>query len=297
MTDKSAKNIAASVRQRLLNLRHKKGEDYNALLTQYAIERFLYRLSKSSLVSRFVLKGAMLIRAWSGELHRPTKDLDFLGQGESTSDAVAEMVCQILQTPVPDDGLIFNVDTVVAAEIREEPPYGGIRVKLVAMLGNARIPMQIDVGFGDVITPEASIRTFPTLLDMSEPELWMYPLESVVAEKLETAVTLGMTNSRMKDYYDLLVIFRTYPMSDDTLAQAIVATFNRRQTELPDVLPPGLSDAFGEDDRVQRLWGAFLRRLQLDDAPIDFAEVVSRVRDRIWPVVIQAGRSKQKHTR
>jgi predicted nucleotidyltransferase component of viral defense system len=297
MTDKSAKNIAASVRQRLLNLRHKKGEDYNGLLTQYAIERFLYRLSKSSLASRFVLKEAMLIRAWSGELHRPTKDLDLLGQGESTPDAVAEMVCKILQTPVPDDGLIFDADTVVAAEIREEQPYGGIRVKLVAMLGNARIPMQIDVGFGDVITPEASVRTFPTLLDMSEPELWMYPLETVVAEKLEAAVTLGMTNSRMKDYYVLLVIFRAYPISDDTLAQAIAATFNRRQTELPDVLPPGLSDAFGNDDRVQRLWGEFLRRLQLDDAPIDFAEVVSRVRDRIWPVVVQAGRVNQKHTR
>ena len=148
--------------------------------------------------------------------------------------------------------------------------------------------MQIDVGFGDVITPAASVRAFPTLLNMSEPELRMYPPETVVAEKLEAAVTLGMTNSRMKDYYDLLVIFRTCLMSDDTLAQAIAATFNRRHTGLPDVLPPGLSDGFGADDRVQRLWREFLRRLQLDDVPIDFAEVVSSVRDRIWPVIVQA---------
>ena len=149
---------------------------------------------------------------------------------------------------------------------------------------------------GDVITPEASVRPFPTLLDMDEPELRMYPPETVVAEKLEAAVTLGMANSRMKDYYDLLVIFRTYVLSDRALAQAIAATFNRRQTGLPDVLPPGLSEDFGEDGRVQRLWREFLRRLQVDDVPINFAEVVSIVRDRIWPVMVQARRVKHDQT-
>lgn len=288
MTDKPTKNVAASVRQRLLNHSRASGENYNALLTQYAIERFLYRLSKSDLAERFVLKGAMLFRVWSGALHRPTKDLDLLGQGESTPAAVAEAVRQVLATPVPDDGLTFDAETVAAAEIREEQEYGGIRVKLVAMLGSARIPMQIDVGFGDAITPAAKVRSYPTLLGQEAPRLRMYPPETVVAEKLEAAVARGMTNSRMKDYYDLLVIFRTYDLADGNLAKAIAATFRRRQTALPDEVPPGLSNAFGADEVAQRLWREFLRRLRIDDAPVDFAEVVQLVREHIWPVMVEA---------
>lgn len=290
MTDKSGKNTAASVRQRLLNLRQAEGGDYNALLTEYAVERFLYRLSKSKLAERFVLKGAMLFRVWSGQLHRPTKDLDLLGKGESTPAKVADAVREIAQTPVPDDGLTFDHDSLAAAEIREEQAYGGIRVKLVAMLGNARIPMQIDVGFGDAITPAAKVRSYPTLLDQDAPQLWMYPPETVVAEKLEAAVTRGMTNSRMKDFYDLLVIFRIYDLATDSLANAIAATFRCRQTALPDEVPPGLSDAFGEDEVVQRLWREFLRRQRIDDAPDDFTQVVQFVRTWIWPAMVEARR-------
>ena len=154
MKDKGDRNVAASVRQRLLNLSRARGADYNALLAQYAIERFLYRLSKSALVDRFVLKGAMLFRVWAADLHRPTKDLDLLGFGDPTPDAVADAVRQIVGTVVEDDGLRFDPATVTAAEIREEQEYGGIRAKLVAMLGDARIPMQIDVGFGDTIVPQ-----------------------------------------------------------------------------------------------------------------------------------------------
>ena len=290
MTDRPVKNISASVRQRLLNLRQAKREDYNALLTQYAIERFLYRLSKSDLAERFVLKGAMLFRVWSGALHRPTKDLDLLGYGERSPAAVTKAVRQVIAIHVADDGLVFDSDSVTASEIREEQEYGGIRVKLVAMLGNARIPMQIDVGFGDAITPEAAVRPYPTLLDTDAPELRMYPPETVVAEKLEAAVALGMTNSRMKDYYDLLVIFRTYELADESLARAIAATFQRRQTPLPEDVPPALSDEFGSDETVQRLWREFLRRLQIEDAPSDFSEVVANVRHWVWPVITQAKR-------
>ena len=290
MTDKPVKNVAASVRHRLMNLRRTRGEDYNTLLTQYAIERFLYRLSKSNLVDRFILKGAMLFRVWAGTLHRPTRDLDLLGYGEGTPAAVVEAVRRVIATPVGDDGLVFDPDSVTANEIREEQEYGGIRVKLVAMLGNARIPMQIDVGFGDAITPEAPTGSYPTLLDTDAPELRMYPPETVVAEKLEAAVALGMTNSRMKDYYDLLVIFRTYELADDGLARAIAATFQRRQTPLPEDVPPALSDEFGSDETPQRLWREFLRRLQIEDAPSDFGEVVANVRRRVWPVVTLAKR-------
>jgi predicted nucleotidyltransferase component of viral defense system len=290
MTDRPAKNIAASVRQRLMNLRQARGEDYNALLTQYAIERFLYRLSKSDLAGRFVLKGAMLFRVWEGSLHRPTKDLDLLGQGDATPAAVASAVRQVIATPVEDDGLAFAPDSINAAEIREEQEYGGIRVKMIASLGNARIPMQIDVGFGDAVTPEAPAREYPSLLGMNAPRLRMYPPETVVAEKLETAVTLGMTNSRMKDYYDLLVILRSYDLDDQVLARAVAATFKRRRTELPSRLPVGLSDEFGNDAAAQRLWREFLRRLRIEDAPADLQETVTRLRERLWPVIQQAGK-------
>jgi hypothetical protein len=290
MTQKRTRNVAASVRQQLLNLRRTKNEDYNAILTQFVIERFLYRLSKSPLSRQFVLKGAMLFRAWSGELHRPTKDLDLLGTGEPWPDAVANAVQQIIATKVSDDGLTFLADTVLATEIRGLQEYGGVRVKLTAMLGTARLPMQLDVGFGDAITPEPSVQAFPTLLEMDRPKLRMYPVETVVAEKCEAVVILGMANSRMKDFYDLWVIFRSYEPSDDVMVLAIAATFKCRQTELPIELPIGFSDEFGQDATVQRLWQEFLRRLQIDDVPASLAEVISSVRDRIWPIMVQARR-------
>jgi predicted nucleotidyltransferase component of viral defense system len=288
MTNRPAKNLSASVRQRLLNLRQTMGEDYNALMTQYAIERFLYRLSKSELAGNFILKGAMLFRVWSATRYRPTRDLDLLGQGEATPEAVADAIRQIIATPVEDDGLSFVPESVTTAVIREDQEYEGIRARLVAMLGDARIPMQIDVGFGDAVTPEAVVQIYPTLLGMNAPHLRMYPPETVVAEKLEAAVTLGMTNSRMKDYYDVLAILRTYDPAEEVLAKAIAATFNRRKTDLPTEVPLGLSDDFGNDPAACRLWSEFLRRLQLKDAPADFSEVVAAIRQRVWPVMVQA---------
>ena len=292
MTEKPVKNIAASVRQRLMNLRETQGEDYNALLTQYAIERFLYRLSKSELAEHFVLKGAMLFRVWSGTLHRPTRDLDLLGGGDPTPSAVLDSVRQILSVPVEDDGLTFDPSTVEALEIREEQEYGGIRVKLVALLGNARIPMQIDVGFGDAITPEAKVQPYPTLLGMEAPRLRMYPPETVIAEKVEAMITLGMTNSRLKDYFDLLVLLRDDVLTEESVVNAIVATFQRRQTPLPSEVPPGLSDEFGTDGKAKCLWQEFLRRMQLDDMSFDFAAVVAELRDRIWPILVRARERK-----
>ena len=292
MTERPARNVAVSVRQRLLNLRETQGGDYNALLTQYAIERFLYRLSKSEFAEHFVLKGAMLFRVWSGALHRLTKDLDLLGRGDPTPNAVADTIRRVIAAPVEDDGLTFDPSSLEAREMREEQEYGGIRVKLVALLGNARIPMQIDVGFGDAITPEAQIRSYPTLLGMDAPRLRMYPPETVVAEKVEAAVTLGMTNSRMKDYFDLLVLLRDVDLGDESLANAMVATVQRRQTSLPHGIPPGLSDEFGTDERARRLWREFIRRMQLDDVPADFAAVVAELRDRIRPILVRARNRK-----
>lgn len=288
MKETSGKNVAASVRQRLLNLRETEGGDYNALLTQYAIERFLYRLFKSELAEHFVLKGAMLFRAWSGTLHRPTKDLDLLGLGDPSPNAVADTIRQVIAAPVEDDGLAFDPSSLEPREIREEQEYGGIRVRLVALLGNARIPMQIDVGFGDAITPAPQVRPYPTLLGMDAPHVRMYPPETVVAEKVEAAVTLGMINTRMKDYFDLLALLRDERLTDKSVVDVVVATFQRRQTPLPEEIPPGLSDGFGTDERAQRLWRQFFRRMQLDEPPADFAAVVTELRNRLWPLLVRA---------
>ncbi|NOZ55522.1 MAG: nucleotidyl transferase AbiEii/AbiGii toxin family protein [Calditrichaeota bacterium] len=288
MKEKSVTNVAASVRQRLLNLRQAKGGDFNALLTQYAIERFLYRLSKSSLADKFVLKGAMLFRVWAEDLFRPTKDLDLLGFGEPSPDQAAASIKSILSTPVPDDGLIFDADSLVAVEIREQQEYGGIRVKFTARLGNARILMQVDIGFGDVVTPQAQRRQFPSLLGQEAPELQMYPPESVVSEKLEAIISLGIANSRMKDFYDLLLIFRLYELEDHALAQAIAGTFNRRQTALPAHLPVGLSDEYGNDPMAQQRWAEFMRRLHITDAPKNLVEVIDTIRGRMWQVIQDA---------
>ena len=290
MTKKPVSNVGASVRQRLLNLRDKTGEDFNALLTQFAIERFLYRLSQSSLADRLVLKGAMLFRVWSGSLHRPTKDVDLLGFGEPTPAAVAAMIRRIITATVEDDGIMFDENAVLAEEIRENDDYGGIRATFTAILDTAIIPLQVDVGFGDAITPAAEERMYPVLVGMAAPELLMYPVETVVAEKLEAAVKLGMINSRMKDFYDLLVIFRAFPYDDGTLAHAIAGTFARRGTPLPRTVPPGLSDDFGSDPAANRLWREFLKRMQLVNEPTDFAEVIRTVRERLWPTIMAAGR-------
>ena len=290
MTKKPVSKGGASVRQRLLNLRDRNGEDFNALLTQFAIERFLYRLSQSSLSDRFVLKGAMLFRVWAGSLHRPTKDVDLLGFGEPTPDSVTTMVSQIIATTVEDDGITFDEDSVQAEEIRENDDYGGIRATFTAKLDTAIVPLHVDVGFGDAITPAAEDRTYPTLVGMAAPKLRMYPVETVIAEKLEAAVKLGMVNSRMKDFYDLLVIFRRFPYDEATLTRAIVETFARRGTPLPRTVPPGLSDDFGGDPTANRLWRGFLKRMQLANEPADFVAVVRTVRDRLWPTIMAAGR-------
>ncbi|MEX0670256.1 MAG: nucleotidyl transferase AbiEii/AbiGii toxin family protein, partial [Pirellulales bacterium] len=258
MTKKPVSNVGASVRQRLLNVRDKMGEDFNALLTQFAIERFLYRLSRSSFSDRFVLKGAMLFRVWSGSLHRPTKDVDLLGFGEPTPASVASMMREIISTAVEDDGITFDEGSVQAEEIREKDDYGGIRATFTATLDKAIIPLQVDVGFGDAITPGAEEHTYPVLVGMAAPKLRMYPVETVIAEKLEAAVKLGMINSRMKDFYDLLVIFRRFPYDEGTLARAIAETFARRGTPLPRVVPQGLSDEFGSDPTANRRWREFL---------------------------------------
>lgn len=279
----STPNAAASVRQRLLNRSRETGEDYNLLLTRFGNERLLYRIGASPHADRFVLKGAMLFAAWTGMPHRPTRDLDLLGRGDPSPGAVADLIraaCE--RAPEQDDGLRFDAAAIVAHEIREAQEYGGVRVAVPATLGNARVPLRVDVGFGDVITPPARPLTYPTLLpDLPPPVLAAYPPETVVAEKVQAIVELGMANTRLKDFFDVWLLLRDFDLSGEALAAAIRATFARRRTPLPIATPTALSDAFARDDVKRAEWSAFVRRAGLADTAPSLDQVVTALRERL----------------
>jgi predicted nucleotidyltransferase component of viral defense system len=275
--------VAASIHQRLLNLSRSRREDFNLILTHYAIERLLYRLARSEYAQRFVLKGALLFAIWRGRLHRPTRDLDLLGYGDSSAERLTELFKRICLVSVEADGLIFDPETVQVTEIREAQEYGGQRVHLVATLGRARIPLQIDIGFGDVVAPGAEEVEYPTLLKLPAPRLGVYPKEAVIAEKLHAMVTLGILNSRMKDFYDVWTMSQTFPFDGQRLCRAIRSTFDQRRTEIPQTTPVALTAEFGLlPDKVTQ-WMAFLGRGQLDVGDVEFVQVIDELRDFLLP--------------
>lgn len=271
------RNIAASVRQRLLNHARETGEDFQRVLDRYAVERFLYRLSLSQWSEQFLLKGAMLFLTWDEFPHRPTRDLDLLGFGSPEIVMIEEIFRKIIGTNVEDDGIVFDGSSVRAGAIREDALYDGIRIKVSGSLAGAQIALQIDVGFGDAVTPGPMPVLFPTLLDFPAPGLYAYPVETVVAEKFEAIVVLGMQNSRMKDFFDLWTIARSASLEGATAARAIRATFERRQTPVPTELPLGLSDEFALDAGKRIQWKAFLRKNRFDNVP-DLEGVLALVR-------------------
>ena len=257
---KSPKDIGASVRARLLRLARERGEDFQLVLTRYANERLLYRLASSEHASRFVLKGAALFTIWTGEPHRATRDVDLLGFGDPSEEHIRSVFAEVLAVEVDDDGVRFDATALDVGPIRGEQDYGGVRIVLTAQVTSAKVRLQVDVGFGDAITPDAVNVDFPPLLDFPAPNLRAYPRETVVAEKLEAMVKLGQANSRMKDFYDLAVLSQTFAFEGELLARAIVATFARRGTPLPTELPVALTPEFTDDRMKTTQWGAFLRR-------------------------------------
>ena len=273
MNDKRGKNTAASVRDRLLALARERGEDFQLLLTQYGLERLLYRLSQSGYRDRFILKGAMLFMLWSDQPHRPTRDVDFLGFGDSSEASLQAIFRELCDIPVEDDGLTLMADSVQVEVIRDETEYGGIRVRLFGDLAGARVPIQADIGFGDAVTPEAREIEYPTLLGNPAPHLKAYPRETVVAEKYQALVHLGMANSRMKDFYDLWVIARKFDFDGLILSEAIRNTFSRRHTSLPEHVSPGLSPEFHEDVQKNTQWNAFIRKGMLVTSPLSLTDV------------------------
>jgi len=278
---------AVSVRQRLLNLARSRGEDFQLLVTRYGIERFLYRLGRSIHADRFVLKGAMLFHVWGAEEHRPTRDLDLLGFGSFEIDQVREMIDEVLAAPVDEDGLRFDRGTLVVSPIREDDVYGGIRAEVRYDLAGMQMRLQIDVGIGDSLVPQAERAEFPTLLDDEAPRLRVYRRETVVAEKLHAMVVLGLGNSRMKDFYDIAYLAEHFDFDGQSLVDAIVATFKRRRTPMPKEHPLALTDAFAGDEVKQTQWMAFLRRSRLPEE--NLASVVDKISTFLEEPLVSAG--------
>lgn len=285
------KDEAASVRARLGELARRRSIEMQRLLSEFAIERLLYRLGASAHVERFVLKGATLFRLWSEELGRATWDLDLLGRGASDVEDVVRVVHELCVVHA-DDGLVFDTDSIVGEEIRADAEYDGVRVRLVAHLAKARIPVQLDVGFGDAVLPAPRLEAFPTLLGHSAPRVLVYPREAVVAEKLEAVLSLGMINSRMKDFYDLDRLAQEFSFEGTALARAIGATFERRGTALPGELPRVLTPAFLSAPERQTQWRAFLRRGRLSGTP-DAARLAERLGLFAWPVLSAVARGER----
>lgn len=271
------RNIGASVRQRLLNLAHASGQPLELLLTRYALERLLHRLSMSPHRDRFVLKGAMLLVTWFAEPHRATRDVDLLGFGDATEDALLETFREIMAVEV-DDGVIFDLKGLRIEPIREELEYGGSRLRTTAALSGARIPITVDIGFGDAVAPSIEDIDLPVLLDMPSPHLRAYPPETVIAEKFHAMVVLGRANSRMKDYYDVWMLLNAFDLEPERLRQAIEATFTRRGTLIPAEAPDGLSDAFASDAGKLRQWDAFARNLSGSTPELGFIVCTLRLR-------------------
>jgi predicted nucleotidyltransferase component of viral defense system len=279
----SERNVTASVRARLLNRARETGQDFNLILTRYAIERLLYRISISEHAGQFLLKGALLFDLWFDIPHRPTRDADFLGFGSPELPhikAVFREICAI----ETNDGVIFQPDTVHADEIRREANYAGVRVMLLGVIDGARCQIQIDIGFGDAVTPGPENVEYPVMLpEFAAPKLRAYPRYTVVAEKFEALSSLGIANSRMKDYFDLWILAQHTDFHGDTLRQAIRATFERRKTILPRETPFGLTDAFAQDARKQAQWQAFLKKNRLQALALN--DVIAALVAFMLPVI------------
>ncbi|MGQ7263559.1 nucleotidyl transferase AbiEii/AbiGii toxin family protein [Vreelandella sp. V005] len=276
-----AQNITASVRQKLLNKSREEKRPFQELLQYYAMERFLYRLSQSTHKRSFTLKGALLLWVMQGPDIRPTRDIDMLGQTSNRPEAILAQVSDVLTTGVVDDGLSFDSNTLKAEAITEDADYQGIRVTFTGLLGNAKIPMQLDIGFGDIIFPLPSWQTFPALLDFPTDRILCYSPESSIAEKFQAMIKLGELNSRMKDFYDIWSLSRQHSFTLSNLAGAITRTFANRHTELPETNP--FSTAFVDSKQPQ--WQAFRKRLGQPHMPEAFSEVVAAVLEFLAPVI------------
>jgi predicted nucleotidyltransferase component of viral defense system len=281
--------LAHSVQARLLNHSRMLGADPNSVLTRYGLERFLYRLGRSAHAERFILKGGMLLRVWLGETSRPTRDADLLGHGSLSSADLERIFRELCVVEVEPDGVSYVPESVQVSAIRVEDAYGGQRITLTGLLGKARLSVQVDVGIGDVVTPAAEWIDYPSLLDLPRPHLRAYRPETTIAEKVHAMVTLGIANTRMRDFFDVYELARLHEFDGATLASAVRDTFARRGTDIGAWLPLALTPAFSADAEKQVQWRAFLRKGRLDRAPQELAAVCDAIAAFLGPVLMAAG--------
>lgn len=279
------KNVAHSVFQRLLNRARTNNEDFNLLLSRYGMERFLYRLSVTTHQNRFVLKGASLFLVWKGQNYRVTRDADLLGFASPEIEQLADVFRSLCDVECQEDGMIYLPESLRAESIRDDMEYGGIRITLVGRLNQARIPLQIDIGFGDAITPAPEEVTYPTLLGAPPPIINAYPRYTMVAEKLETAVTRGLANSRMKDFFDLWLVSRLFSFDGSILADAVRNTFDRRGTALPESTPFAFTPSFHANPQKAVQWTAFVKKTKPSLPVGTLSAVISDIARFLLPVV------------
>lgn len=278
------RNVSASIHARLWARAQQRREDFNLTLQRYAAERFLYRLGASPYRQQFVLKGAMLLPMWGGDLYRATRDVDLTGYVRDEAETLIGIIREICAVPSPDDGLEFVPASVRAEPIRDGGEYHGFRVKLETRLGNARLGLQVDVGLGDVVVPPPADEDYPTLLDGPVPRIRVYPREAVVAEKLHAMVTLGAVNTRYKDFHDVFSLSRRFSFEGSTLSRAVVATFDRRRTAMTGVQPIALTSAFYSDPGRGGEWQRYLSRSTLSGIATDFAFIGEGIQMFLGPL-------------
>ncbi|MDG2169323.1 MAG: nucleotidyl transferase AbiEii/AbiGii toxin family protein [Opitutales bacterium] len=278
---KNVRNMAASVHQRLLNRARNEKRPFNELLQYYAMERFLYRLSKSPHSNALILKGALLLRAWGVSEFRPTMDIDLLGMSGYGETRLVTRIREITKIKVEEDGLRFDPQSIRTERITEDADYKGIRIRFRGTLGNARINMQIDVGFGDIVYPEPQKTDLPTMLDFPAPKLLCYTRESAIAEKFQAMINLGLLNSRMKDFYDVWILCRQCDFDGSELAEAVRLTFDKRETGFPDNLEV-FEEVFIKLKQVQ--WAAFHKHLEQDFVPASFSEIAESIGKFLKPI-------------
>ncbi|MXY53022.1 MAG: nucleotidyl transferase AbiEii/AbiGii toxin family protein [Gammaproteobacteria bacterium] len=294
MTSKQIRNYPASVHRRLLDLARERGEEFNRILQRYVAERFLYRLTISPFVDEFTLKGAALYRVWSANELRPTKDVDFLGSGREVRQGLREIVQAICGASCPEDGIVFDPTAVHIRDAQHDQEYSSLRARVLGNLGQARLTLQMDVGFGDAITPGREERDYPTMLDLPAPRLWTYPRETVVAEKFEAMVSLGTRNTRVKDLWDVACMARLFPFDGETLRAAVEETFRRRQTSLGAGRPMALLPSYYEDVDRDHRWQVLRRQMAAEiDGPVRLVDTGDEIRRFLGPVSdsVIAGRS------
>ncbi len=264
---KAVKNIPASIRTRLQNIAKETGRPFSEVLQYYGMERFLYRFSRSEYADQFILKGALMFTVWRVPERRTTLDIDFSASYDNQIETIEKVIRDVCEVPVTPDGLVFDPVTVSGKKIKENADYEGVRVKLRGFLGRSRIPMQIDVAFGDVVYPKPGLIEYPVILDLPKPHLKGYTAESVVSEKFEAIVKLGSLNSRMKDFYDIWLLLRQFNFNGIRLTEALKRTFIHRQTALPEDKPIFAEEIYDERSDRQTLWKAFLKKGDIKQAP------------------------------